>query len=508
MSDAGDDRLARRAAKGDQKAFAAIYERFQADLYRFSLAIVGNPQDAQDALQNTMVKALRALPGEQRKVKLKPWLYRIARNESIELIRRRRETTELDEGLAAGSEGTAATVETRERLRGLLADLAELPERQRAALVMRELGGLDFDGIGAALETSPAAARQALYEARLGLREMEGGREMTCEEAMREISDADGRTMRRRDLRAHLRSCADCRAFREAISSRRRDLAVIAPLPAAAAAGVLQAVLGAAGASAAGAAAGAGAGATGVGVAGKIASASLLTKSVATVAVAGVGLGAADRAGLVETPLPGRGEQTTTREAPAGVDGGQPSGAAGQNSVGGSQGDQARGGEAGRGAASPGPGGEGPGKAGSQPGSGQPGGPQAGGPHGPAGANGQGTGRGHGQKTSAANGKGANEKGKAKSGRGPKSSAGSGGKGNSGGAKGNSGGSKGGSQAGGNPPGDATPKAGNGKASPPPKPAHPPAQGKSDNGHADTPPPPREPKPDAATSAPADEPAP
>ena len=61
-----DDRLARRAVEGDERAFAAIFRRYHQSLYRFCLAILGNPQDAQDALQNTMVKALRALPGEER----------------------------------------------------------------------------------------------------------------------------------------------------------------------------------------------------------------------------------------------------------------------------------------------------------------------------------------------------------------------------------------------------------------------------------------------------------
>jgi RNA polymerase sigma-70 factor (ECF subfamily) len=54
-----DERLAQRAANGDRRAFEAIYKRYHQDLYRFCLAMVGNPQDAQDALQNAMVKVLR-----------------------------------------------------------------------------------------------------------------------------------------------------------------------------------------------------------------------------------------------------------------------------------------------------------------------------------------------------------------------------------------------------------------------------------------------------------------
>jgi RNA polymerase sigma factor (sigma-70 family) len=299
-----DKRLAQRAAGGDQRAFEAIYSRYHQSLYRFCLAMVGNPQDAQDALQNAMVKVLRALPGEKREIQLKPWLYRIARNESIETLRRRHDSDELEPEQAAAV-GVAETAEARERLRTLLADLEQLPERQRAALVMRELSGLDFAEIGAAFGSSAAVARQTLYEARLSLRQLEAGREMRCADVMRELSDADGRVTRRREIRAHLRGCADCRAFREGIAKRHGDLAAIAPLPLAASAGLLHGALGSSGAGGAG---GAGlAGSVGAGT-GKVVATSAIVKSAATVAmVAVVGASAADRGGLIDLPLAGGG---------------------------------------------------------------------------------------------------------------------------------------------------------------------------------------------------------
>jgi RNA polymerase sigma factor (sigma-70 family) len=295
-----DDRLARRAVGGDERAFAAIYRRYHQSLYRFCLAIVGNPQDAQDALQNTMLKALRALPGEERRIELKPWLYRIAHNESINLLRRRRETRELDAELPARGPGLAEEAAVRERLRHLFADLEELPERQRETLVMRELAGLDFAEIGAALGTSAAVARQTLYEARLSLRQMDEGRGMSCDAVSRALSDGDGRVIRRRDVRSHLRTCASCRRFQEEIQGRRRDFAAISPLPAVAAAGLLQGLLGSSSGSGGGLAAALGGGAA------KSAGVSAALKGAATVAVvAAVGVTAADRGGIVDTPLPG-----------------------------------------------------------------------------------------------------------------------------------------------------------------------------------------------------------
>lgn len=296
-----DERLVLRAARGDRRAFGEIYERYHQELYRFCLAMLGNAQDAQDTLQNTMVKALRGLRGEEREIRLKPWLYRIAHNEAVETLRKRRDTVELRPDQATTT-GVIEVTEIRERLRALLADLEQLPERQRAVLVMRELSGLDFEQIGAAFGSSPAVARQTLYEARLSLRQLEAGREMRCQDVMRELSDGDGRVTRRREIRAHLRSCADCRAFRDQISRRREDLAGIAPLPIAASTGVLHAVLGGKVGSATGLAVTAG------GEAGKAVATSAIVKSVATVAVV-VAVGAsADRSGLIHVPLPTHGQ--------------------------------------------------------------------------------------------------------------------------------------------------------------------------------------------------------
>ena len=311
-----DERLTRRAVGGDERAFAAIFRRYHQSLYRFCLAIVGNPEDAQDALQNTMIKVLRALPGEERRIDLKPWLFRIAHNESIDLLRRRRQTRELDAEYAAPGYGLAEDAATRERLRGLLVDLRELPDRQRDVLVMREMAGLDFEEIAAALSTSSAVARQTLYEARQSLRQMEEGREMSCDLVTRALSDGDGRVTRRRDVRAHLRTCAGCRAFRDEIEDRERSFAALSPLPAVAAAGMLQGLLGGSQA-----AAGGGLAALLGGGAANTVGASAAAKGVATAAVvAAVGVTAADRSGVIHLGLPGEGGVKSSPAVPGGAE--------------------------------------------------------------------------------------------------------------------------------------------------------------------------------------------
>jgi RNA polymerase sigma factor (sigma-70 family) len=116
-----DERLARLSARGSEAAFAAIFERHHQALHRYCHSIVGNGHDASDALQTTMFKAYRALQGETREITLKPWLYRIAHNESISLVRARRSDSGLDAAAHLGDPATEGWIDSRDRLRSLAA---------------------------------------------------------------------------------------------------------------------------------------------------------------------------------------------------------------------------------------------------------------------------------------------------------------------------------------------------------------------------------------------------
>jgi RNA polymerase sigma factor (sigma-70 family) len=317
-----DAAIARRAAGGSQRALAAVFERYHQDLYRYCVAILGNAEDAQDAVQNTMVKVLRALPGEKRELKLKPWLYRIAHNEAVDLIRTRKAADPIDAEALAGGGGPAEEAETRRRLRQLVADIAELPERQRGALVMREMSGLSYDQIGEALQTSAAVARQTIYEARLGLRQMSEGREMPCAEAMRAISDDDGRVLRRRDIRSHLRQCESCRAFRAEIAERRHEFAALAPLPAAISAGMLQGLLGGAGGGT-----GSAGGVAGVAAGKALGTSAVIKSATAVIAVSAIGVVAAHEGGVGGLGSGGHDSRSGAAAVPAGAEGGAGRGA-------------------------------------------------------------------------------------------------------------------------------------------------------------------------------------
>src|SRR5918995_831862 len=224
--------LRSRAARGDAIAFAAAYERHHQALYRYCRSILRHEEDAQDALQSTFARAFAALQDERRDFELKPWLFRIAHNEAISILRRRRETSELGD-LAGDETEMEERVSEREELRILRHDLADLPDRQRSALVLRELNGLSHAEIGTVLDLTPAAVKQAIFEARTALFSCREGREMACHDVRRMLSDGDGRVLRGRGVRAHLRSCPDCRRFKIDLEQRPRALqALVPPLPA------------------------------------------------------------------------------------------------------------------------------------------------------------------------------------------------------------------------------------------------------------------------------------
>ena len=284
----GDERLAQEIGAGSERAFTTLFQRYHQQLYRYCRSLTGNDQDAQDALQSALTKALVALREGRRNAPVRPWLFRIAHNESITVIRARNPAAELPAEIA-GAAALSDSIEERERLATLMADLRELPEQQRGALVMRELSGLSHEEISEVLQISVGAAKQSILEARRSLMEFVEGRAMTCDEIQRIVSDDDRRSLRSRRVRAHLRDCGTCSAFAQAIPRRRSDLMLLAPmLPAAGSAGLLAKLTGAgSGHGSGGAGLVAGTAAKGVGA--TISTKAVIAAGAAVVATAGAG---------------------------------------------------------------------------------------------------------------------------------------------------------------------------------------------------------------------------
>jgi len=169
-----DERLAELVGWGSEAAFEAIVHRYRAGLVRHCARLVGEA-DADEAVQIALLRAHRALSRGVSVQSLGAWLHAIARNSSLELLRHHRPAVEYREDAEPGcTVAVPAPDEHRERLDGLVAALASLPERQRQAIVMRELEGRSYEEIAARLETSNGAVRQLLNRARTSIRERLG----------------------------------------------------------------------------------------------------------------------------------------------------------------------------------------------------------------------------------------------------------------------------------------------------------------------------------------------
>ena len=168
-----DDALVRRFRTGDEAAFAEIVSRYETALTRYARQMLRrrSADTAGDVVQDVLLRAYRSLSADDRPMLLRPWLYRIAHNRCLDELRVA-QPAELGEELdIAPTLSTAEQAEGNERMRLLLADIESLPERQRSALVIREMGGLSYDEIAAALDVTVPAVKSLLVRARVGLAE-------------------------------------------------------------------------------------------------------------------------------------------------------------------------------------------------------------------------------------------------------------------------------------------------------------------------------------------------
>jgi RNA polymerase sigma factor (sigma-70 family) len=304
-----DERLVVLTRRGNQAAYEALVGRYQSRLHAFCRHMLGSKEDAEDVLQDVFAAAFNAMLADERPINVRPWLYRIARNRSLNHMRRRQAigVDSMDVHLADGGETTADKVHRREEFRLLMGDVRELPETQRTALLLREIDALSYEQIAEAMETTVPSVKSLLVRARVSLAEMAESRKLTCDEVRLELGEvAEGLKRISPPVRRHLRTCDRCGAFREQLRSTNKALASILPVgPLFFLKKFLFAQLGttasAGGASAAG---GAGAGAGSLAAAGASTAAggalSTTVTAVATKAATGLAAAAIVTAGAVE----------------------------------------------------------------------------------------------------------------------------------------------------------------------------------------------------------------
>jgi RNA polymerase sigma factor (sigma-70 family) len=169
----GDNTLVDLIAAGSDDAFAALDERYRRRLVRFARGFVsGGSADAEDVVQDAMVRAVRALRNGSRPEAVGPWLHRITRNCALDLnaSRRRHPVVELVDHAHPPAEDAQSAVERSMGVRGLVADVGRLPDTQRSALVLRELEGRSYADIADELDVTVPAVKSLLVRARAGLK--------------------------------------------------------------------------------------------------------------------------------------------------------------------------------------------------------------------------------------------------------------------------------------------------------------------------------------------------
>jgi RNA polymerase sigma-70 factor, ECF subfamily len=169
----------------DREAFAKLVDETSGPIYRVVFHIVGTEQDAEDALQDTFLKAYRALPNFEGRSSLKTWLYRIAVNEALMLVRKRKpQAMSVDESESFDPETEGEGMEivdfcclpegellSSESRIFLDAAIRNLPENLRIVFVMRDLEGLSIQDTAEALNLSENNIKVRLLRARLRLRQ-------------------------------------------------------------------------------------------------------------------------------------------------------------------------------------------------------------------------------------------------------------------------------------------------------------------------------------------------
>ena len=304
---ASDERLVELVRGGSEAAFEAIYDRHHRGILAFCRHMLASPDEGEDAVQHTFMAAYRHLVDGTAEIQLRPWLYAIARNRCLTMLRARRERPLADHE-APATEHLSTEAQRRQDVRDLLGDVARLPEDQRAALVLAELGAVSHDEIALVLNVPRQKVKALVFQARTSLAASRKARETPCEEIREQVANLRGGALRRTTLHRHLRECAGCRAFRDEVALQRKTLAVA--LPVIPTVGLKEAALGAA----------FGSGTAGGGAAAVSASGALAAKALVTVALVGGGTTAGVEATRHVVPPPRAVERSAqAASAPAAV---------------------------------------------------------------------------------------------------------------------------------------------------------------------------------------------
>ena len=173
LSHATDDELVARFRAGDDAAFSEIHRRFHAALTAFARRMLrGSGHDPDDVVQEAFIRAYRGLRVTDRPMALRPWLYMVVRNRTLDALRTPQRSDVYDDAVgmyAVADADPAQRFAENEAMREIVAEIGRLPERQRMALVMREFDGRSHAETARALDTTVPATKSLVIRARSSL---------------------------------------------------------------------------------------------------------------------------------------------------------------------------------------------------------------------------------------------------------------------------------------------------------------------------------------------------
>ncbi len=228
-----DEKLVVLTRRGNQAAYEALVSRYSARIIAFTRHMLGSKEDAEDVTQETFAAAYNAMIADERPLNVKPWLYRIARNRSLNHMRRQQAIgiDSFDHHVADHGQTVDDKVAKREDFRLLMGDIGELAETQRTALLLREIDALSYEQIAEAMDTTVPSVKSLLVRARVSLAEAAEARKLTCEEVREELGEvAEGLTRMSPPVRRHLRDCDRCSAFRKSLRDNNKAMALMLPI--------------------------------------------------------------------------------------------------------------------------------------------------------------------------------------------------------------------------------------------------------------------------------------
>lgn len=179
IKEATDAELVARSKEADTAAFGELVSRYQKPVFRIILRMVKSQDDADDLTQDTFVRAHRGLKTFKEEYDFHPWLYRIAVNQAINFInkRKRQAAVDLDEVPESDLETPGPEAESplqsasrRELMEHLDGALERLPEEQRAVFLLRVQEGLSYEEIADVMDTPKGTVMSRLARARMALR--------------------------------------------------------------------------------------------------------------------------------------------------------------------------------------------------------------------------------------------------------------------------------------------------------------------------------------------------